>query len=242
MRKALWAAGAAAALCLAVPGAGRAGLITFDEASIAGVPNPAASSFINTSPLTEFYGPLGIHFSGPDPFSGGAILSDDGNFGVSAHSGANFLAFNRNASYSGIFPFGDPPIFAGKATDPETISFDDPQSSVSIWAAGGFRKHKFQLQAFDAGNNLLASDTLSTQGWEQLSVSASDIASVVLTEIGGPADAWVYDDLSFTPATGEINGGKAPEPASFVLLGLGGLGVAGWGWRSVRRAKTSGVA
>jgi hypothetical protein len=237
VRKTLWAAAVAAALCLAAPGAGRAGLLTFDEPFVAGVPNPAASAFSFTRPLTEFYAPMGVHFSGPDPFSGGAILSDDSNFGVSAHSGTNFLAFNRSASYGGFFPPWLPPFFGGKATDPETIAFDDPQSSVSIWAAGGFRAHTFQMQAFGAGNVLLGTDTLTTQDWSQLTVAASGIQSVVLTEIGKPWDSWVYDDLSFTPQAGDPSG--APEPASLTLLGLAGIGLAGWRWRGRMRAKAA---
>lgn len=240
MRKHLWPAVAALALGLAAPATGRAGLITFDEPFVAGVPNSAPTTFAFASPLTQLYAPMGVHFAGPDAFSGGVILNDGSafgfaDFGVTAHSGSNFLAFNRNATYGPPFPIFSFP--GGSASDPETISFDAPQSQVSIWAAGGWLPHNFQMQAFDAGGNLLATDTLITQGWSQLTVSGSGIASVVLTETGGPWDAWVYDDLSFTAdAGGGVTGvvdpsgdpKGAPEPAGLVLLGLGGLGFAGW--------------
>ena len=250
MRKTPWAAVAAAVLCLDTCGSSRADIITFDEPYVAGVPNPVAPSFSSAyifnpaTPLTEFYAPMGVHFSGPSGGSGGAILSDGANFGISAHSGRNFLAFNRNAAYSGGIWYL--PVFAGggTASDPETITFDDPQSSVSIWAAGGFAAHKFQMQAFGVSDNLLATDTLTTKGWSELTVSGSGIESVTLTEIGHAWDSWVYDDLSYTPIASAGIGADfktetraAPEPASLALLGLGGAGFAAWRWRTCRRVK-----
>ena len=258
MRKIPWAAVTAAALCLAAPGLGRAGIITFDEQYVGGLPVPvsyngfASSPWSGPTPLTEAYAPMGVHFSGPSAGSGGVILSDPPNyspyggpdqfgFGVLPHSGNNVLAFNGNAGVGFTAPwFGFVPT--GTASGPETITFDDPQSSVSIWAAGGWLSRKFQLQAFGASNNLLATDTLSTQDWSQLSVSASGIQYVVLTELGHAWDSWLLDDLSFTPdASVGVNGdpGRAPEPASLVLLGLGGAALAGWRWRPWGRAKAA---
>lgn len=227
MKKSLWPA-AALALCLALPVAGRADplvtTISFDEPFIGGVPNPAAPSFLYVpGPLTEFYGPMGVHFSGVGGSSGGAVLTQDGGFGIQAHSGTNFLAFNR--------PFG--------ANDPERISFDVPVTQASIWAAGGFFADTFQMQAFDSGGNLLSTTSLTTQGWQQFSVSGvpgDDIASVVLTETAGLGTTWVYDDLSYTAdpsatVAGQGVPGQAPEPGGLVLLALGGVGLAGWRWR-----------
>jgi hypothetical protein len=253
MRKNLWPAVAAIGLCLAAPGFGRAGLITFDEPYVAGVPVTVNYGGLqNATPLTQSYAAEGVHFSGPDfgdgSVNGGAIVNNPGdlyNFGVAPHSGNNVLAFNRNAQIGGSFlPF--PPFFGGStgnATGPETITFDSTQSQVSIWAAGGLLPHQFLIQGFDASNSLVDSQTLTTQNWSELTVSGGGIQSVVLSEIGGAFDSWVYDDLSFTPDGGgsvSVAGGPsaadgAPEPGSLVLLSLGGFVLAGWRWRTAKR-------
>lgn len=246
MRKYLWPAVAAVGLCLALPDLGQAGLITFDDQYVAGIPVPVNYNLVQATPLTDSYAAEGVHFSGPNnndgTVNGGAIVEDVPfymapgdylNFGVLPHSGTNMLAFNRNAQLGGSsYYYGGPIGLPGQATDPETITFDSAQSRVSIWAAGGLEAHQFLIQGFDPNNNLVSSQTLTTQGWAQLTVSAGDIQSVVLTEIGGIHDSWVYDDLSFTPSdltivVAGIGNSLAPEPGSFVLLSLGGLGLAG---------------
>ena len=248
MRKNLWLAGAAVGLCLAVPGFGRAGLITFDEPYVAGVPVASYGGFQYAAPLTTAYGAEGVLFSGPSSGSGGVIVTDYNdifNFGVTPYSGNNILAFNRNASIGGLNflpPFGNFPT--GTATDPETLTFASTQSQVSIMAAGGLLAHQFLIQGFDPNGNLVNSQTLTTQGWSQLTVSGGDIQSVVLTEIGGAYDSWVYDDLSFTPdgsaavaGSGDPVSAPAPEPCGLVLLSLGGVGLAGLRWRMEKRMK-----
>ena len=191
--------------------------ITFDT-DASGNPLTAPGTFFLTTPLTTLYAPLGVTFSGPTPSSGGAILDQSAGFGLNALSGTNFLAFNRFAGYAN----------GGQPTDPETISFRSPVTTVSIFAAGGTNVDTFLLQAFNSANVLVASDTISTQGFAQLQVSGSDIVRVMLTQVGD--SAFVYDNLSFT-----FGIAQAPEPATLGLLAVGLAGLA-FGRRRFTRA------
>ncbi|MEJ6481636.1 PEP-CTERM sorting domain-containing protein [Nostoc punctiforme UO1] len=182
----------------------QAGLINFDTDANANSINGLL--FIDSTSLTDLYAPLGVNFSGPGQLSGGSIANQSGNFGVSALSGSNFLAFNRDAILSN----------GGVPTDPETISFANVISDFSIFASGGYESNTFQLQVFDINNLLLGASTINTAvgEWGQLNFSSSlgNISQVILTGIGGD-NAFVYDNLSFTPVSKSV-----PEPGS--LLGL----------------------
>lgn len=168
--------------------------IDFDH-DASGNPLFASCLFVDTSPLTEIYAPLGVHFSGPDPTSGGAILHNCSNFGVPPVSGPNFLAFNRRASFTS----------GGRATDPETITFDSPALFVSLIASAGRASGTFQLQGFDANNMVVSTDVQISPGssYVQLQVSSpTGIKKVVLSRLDmnpdGEVIAILIEDLSFS--------------------------------------------
>ena len=178
--------------------------INFDT-DASGNPIVAPGLFDQTTPLTELYAPLGVHFMGPAPGEGGAILNAAaGGWRVPALSGDNILGFN-NVTYG---------------LQPETITFDTLMTSVSVFAADAdnYVSSTFTLQAFSAGAQLLGSDSVNvagpSSGYAELSVSSlSGISQVVLSESGG--DAFELDNLSASPV---------PEPSTLILVGLGGLG------------------
>ena len=170
-------------------------VIDFDNVS-------APCLFAQTVQLSELYAPMGVHFSRIGGNGGGAILNQCSSFGVAPVSGDNFLAFNRFAQLSNGAP----------ASDPEKILFDTLMTEVSIYAAGGYLPSTFKIQAYDAADMPVDSDTITTTGWAPLTVSWGEgIVYVVLEESGGD-DAFVYDNFSFTPI---------PEPTAILLLGLG---------------------
>jgi PEP-CTERM motif len=210
----------ALALLLSGMGQAKAGLINFDV-DANGNPIQGYSSF-GGSALTDLYAPLGVHFSGPGKNDGGAILDQVSNFGVNARSGSNFLGFHSGGTY----PNGGAPI------GPETISFDTPQSAVSLFASGGSNSDMFVLDAFDSNNVLVTTSGIQTAlagEYTQLSVAGQGIRKVVLTELG--SGLFVADDLSFTAGTSAV-----PEPATLTLLGFGIAGLAGYGWRRRKQA------
>jgi len=148
----------------------------------------APTSFMDTLALRDTYAGIGVHFDGPAPQNGGAILNEGGNFGVDAFSGTDFLAFNDNLTL----------MDGGTPTDPQEILFDGLQASVSIYAAGGYGSGAtFRMDAYDQSNQLVDSITVGGQAWVLLVVAdPGGIARVMLTEITNK-NAFVYDDLEF---------------------------------------------
>lgn len=145
------------------------------------------------------YGPVAITF-----------LDGNGKFDVSNAtpgppiSQHNLISFFTNAG-SGSFQA----TFAGGA------------SSVSI-GMGDFNADDDEghLRAYDAANNLLASDYLfvaaAVSGGGTLTVSSStSIARVEWNETGSFAGAVYWDNLSYTAVA------AVPEPETYALMGLG---------------------
>lgn len=208
--------------------------IDFDTDNIGFLGNPlnAPSRLSETIALKDLYAPYAV-FGEPGTLSGGAILGGSiedqlNNFGISARSGSNFLAFNRQANL----------LDGGVATDPLIINFPGLISGFYISASGGFESTTFQLQAFDAKNILIGSKTMTTLAgeWGDLSFRSSarrdNISRIVLSEIGNK-NSFVYDDLAFLAGVIVI-----PEPTS--VLGLLGFGVMGIG--SCLKRKQQGSA
>ncbi len=191
--------------------------INFDL-DVDGNPIQAPPAFTFTNPLREIYSALGVHFRGPSQQGGGAILDQNSNFGVNAHSGRNFLAFNPSTHLAN----------GGIPADPETIQFDRPMVDVSIYVAGGYAVGYFGMDAFDSQGNLVATNTVTTQDWSPLRVFYSGgIDHVVLNIIREPDQVGVFDDLSFDDGAGSARQAH-PEtlPAdlgsALVQTGIGG--------------------
>jgi len=166
------------------PLAGRAQPVTIDFDDQV---EPCA--FIQTTALRDRYADRGVRFRGPGPLDGPAILDTCGNFNIQPHSGNNFLAFHRTAPLMG----------GGVATDPSIMLFDPPAFEVSIWVAGGLSEGLFGLEAYDADNNLIASDEVAAETWAQLSVEGAGIARAVLQERGrADPPIFVADDLVYS--------------------------------------------
>ena len=154
----------------------------------------APCNFSSASPLADYYVGQGVTFSGAGGV-GGSILNQCGNFGLTARSGSNFLAFNTNAG-----------------TAAEMISFANAASEVDIYVGAG-SSSSYTLTAYDSFNSLVASDIVTPAGatYADVEVNGTGIAYVTLSST---AKYWVGDDLTF-------NTTSVPEPATLALLSVG---------------------
>ena len=173
--------------------------------------------FAGTTALTNAYAGLGVTFSGPGGNDGGAILDQSSGFGVNAHSGTDFLAFNTDSMLSD----------GGVPRGPETILFGAPVSNVGLWVGGEPSGSTYTLEAFDASNNSLGSAIVmpSSGQWSQLSIDTTNISRLVLSFDRSYA---VVDDLTWNG-----NESGVPEPSTLALFGAGIAVLAG----TVRRRR-----
>jgi hypothetical protein len=136
-----------ACICFAAIGVSCvAATITFDELGVQPV------GFNEASPLRDQYAELGVHFRGPTIMGGGAILDQDSSFGINPRSGRDFLAFSVYATLAN----------GGVPAGPEKVTFDNPVSSVSIYASTRYNS-TFTLRAFDLSR--MAAQAKSPAGW-----------------------------------------------------------------------------
>jgi len=177
---------------------GTAVTINFDDVQ-------APCGFADANCLTDQYASLGVTFEGPDGNDGGAILNQCGNFSVDGHSTPNFLAFNVDAG------MGD----GGLAKGPETLVFSPPVSNVVVSVAqGSDTPGELSIEAFDAqGGKLDAVTVTLSSHLTPVTVSAPGIVRVV---VSSTAEAFVLDDLTFSPEVPLI-----PHRRSPVLLQAG---------------------
>lgn len=168
----------------------------------------APVGFGNATALRDFFAPLGVRFDGPSSMDGGAVLDELSNLGIDARSGNNFVAFD-NAT--GNLSDG------GTAFGRQTLLFDTPITSFSIFASGGQNPGSFSIQGLNSNNVFVAfGQPSSTAGaYAELKLNASSVNPISQVRIQPTGlTRWFLDDLSFTPI---------PEPGSVVSFIVAGL-------------------
>ena len=181
-------------------------LITFDT-DAGGTPLAAPPIFSQASPLTTFYASLGATWAG-----GGAVLNQNGGFGVSGFSAPNFLAYNSTANFNG----------GGAVQNSDTVTFATPQGTVSfLVGANAAPGLTFTATAFDLAMNIVDLQPITlSPSLQLLTLSGSAIASVAYSSQNA---VFVIDNLNFEAAL------QVPEPGSVAIfaIALAGLGFMG---------------
>jgi len=175
--------------------AAAAGTIDFDGVTV-------PSLFAETIRTTNEFERLGVVFAGPGGLDGLAVLTEAGNFHVSGHSPANFLAWNHTAIMSD----------GGRATGPETLTFAQSAHSVSLRAGCSFGGELTATGLDPSGKKLGEVKLVLSAELKVLGLPWTNIRSILLDL--PPGEYGVIDDLRF--ATGR------PAPTAT------GLGTGAW--------------
>ena len=189
---------------LSSPGDACALKIDFDDV-------PVTGSFKTEGPLRDQYGNQGVHFLGLGINDGGARLdAATARLGINAYQNSrNFLAFNRQADYTG----------GGTAQWPEFIVFDDLWKTVSIYVSSTSGSDHFILRAYDSSGKLVDEESVDSRGWIPITVEwALGIRQVELTRLESGSATFAADSLELTTRV-------VPEPGTMLLLGLGVIGL-----------------
>ena len=188
---------------LSSPGDACALKIDFDDV-------PVTGSFKTEGPLRDQYGNQGVHFLGLGINDGGARLdAATARLGINAYQNSrNFLAFNRQADYTG----------GGTAQWPEFIVFDDLWKTVSIYVSSTSGSDHFILRAYDSSGKLVDEESVDSKGWVSITVEwAQGIRQVELNRQENGSVSFAADSLELTTRV-------VPEPGTIILLGLGVIG------------------
>jgi len=171
---------------------------------------PVTGSFKTEGPLRDQYGNQGVHFLGLGINDGGARLdAATARLGINAYQNSrNFLAFNRQADYTG----------GGTAQWPEFIVFDDLWKTVSIYVSSTSGSDHFILRAYDSSGKLVDEESVDSKGWVSITVEwALGIRQVELNRQENGSVSFAADSLELTTRV-------VPEPGTIILLGLGVIG------------------
>ena len=165
-------------------------------------------TFQQASPLRNEYQSLGVTFAAPAGSPGGAILNQCAGFGVSPHSGANYLAFSRDGLYSDNsvpFPF-------------ELMLFNNPVFNLSLYVAGIEASSTYTFDARDKFGASMPSLTVTSASgqWTQVVLPMPNIVWVGLTS---PSLALLVDDISWIEAASTAPN-PVPEPATLSLTAV----------------------
>jgi hypothetical protein len=162
----------------------------------------APASFNQTDAVREHYEALGVDFTGAVN-NGGAVLAENGSFGISGFSAPNVLAFNVAATLQG----GGKPIF------PQGLQFQHPVRYVQF-NVGDTSGLTITAEAFDVENNSLdVENVVPGNAMQTVVLEARHIAKVVIT---GGGLTQIIDDVAFVLDTTVIDFDEEQAPTSFM--------------------------